>query len=160
MNKIVVMVLILLALGGGIYFYQKRIEPSQPIACTEEAKICPDGTAVGRTGPNCEFAACPTPQVKEETVAALNQKILNEGIFITPLEVVSDSRCPIDVTCIWAGEVSVKVKLEKGSTTTEVVLKEGGSTTFEGISVFLVSVAPANNSKNPLKKEDYRFTFN
>lgn len=24
-----------------------------------EAKICPDGTAVGRTGPNCEFAACP-----------------------------------------------------------------------------------------------------
>lgn len=30
-------------------------------ACTEEAKICPDGSSVGRTGPNCEFAACPTP---------------------------------------------------------------------------------------------------
>jgi len=28
-------------------------------ACTEEAKLCPDGTAVGRTGPNCEFAPCP-----------------------------------------------------------------------------------------------------
>lgn len=28
-------------------------------ACTEEAKICPDGTAVGRTGPDCEFAPCP-----------------------------------------------------------------------------------------------------
>jgi len=28
------------------------------IACTQEAKLCPDGTAVGRTGPNCEFAAC------------------------------------------------------------------------------------------------------
>lgn len=28
-------------------------------ACTMEAKICPDGTAVGRTGPNCEFAPCP-----------------------------------------------------------------------------------------------------
>lgn len=27
-------------------------------ACTEEAKICPDGSAVGRTGPNCEFAKC------------------------------------------------------------------------------------------------------
>jgi hypothetical protein len=25
-----------------------------------EAKICPDGSAVGRTGPNCEFAECPT----------------------------------------------------------------------------------------------------
>jgi len=30
-----------------------------PVACTAEAKICPDGTAVGRTGPNCEFAPCP-----------------------------------------------------------------------------------------------------
>ncbi len=28
-------------------------------ACTQEAKVCPDGSAVGRTGPNCEFAACP-----------------------------------------------------------------------------------------------------
>jgi len=29
-----------------------------PAFCTEEAKICPDGSAVGRTGPNCEFAPC------------------------------------------------------------------------------------------------------
>jgi hypothetical protein len=28
--------------------------------CTQEAKQCPDGSYVGRTGPNCEFAACPT----------------------------------------------------------------------------------------------------
>ncbi len=31
----------------------------EPIACTMEAKICPDGSAVGRSGPNCEFAPCP-----------------------------------------------------------------------------------------------------
>src|SRR3989344_7562332 len=30
-----------------------------PIACTQEAKICPDGSVVGRVGPNCEFAPCP-----------------------------------------------------------------------------------------------------
>lgn len=29
------------------------------IACTMEAKLCPDGSAVGRTGPHCEFAPCP-----------------------------------------------------------------------------------------------------
>lgn len=27
--------------------------------CTEEAKVCPDGSSVGRIGPNCEFAECP-----------------------------------------------------------------------------------------------------
>ncbi|MFA5876760.1 MAG: hypothetical protein WC880_00140 [Candidatus Paceibacterota bacterium] len=29
--------------------------------CTEEAKICPDGSTVGRMGPACEFAQCETP---------------------------------------------------------------------------------------------------
>ncbi|MFZ2975804.1 MAG: Gmad2 immunoglobulin-like domain-containing protein [Candidatus Moraniibacteriota bacterium] len=29
------------------------------VACTEEAKVCPDGSAVGRTAPNCEFSPCP-----------------------------------------------------------------------------------------------------
>lgn len=27
--------------------------------CTMETKLCPDGSYVGRTGPNCEFAPCP-----------------------------------------------------------------------------------------------------
>ncbi|MDO8183543.1 MAG: hypothetical protein Q7T49_00975 [bacterium] len=35
------------------------IQPTQPIACTADAKICPDGSSVGRTGPKCEFAQCP-----------------------------------------------------------------------------------------------------
>jgi hypothetical protein len=41
---------------------QKCIRPWEEnctIACTAEAKICPDGSAVGRTGPDCEFAPCP-----------------------------------------------------------------------------------------------------
>ncbi|MEK7640521.1 MAG: hypothetical protein AAB389_00795 [Patescibacteria group bacterium] len=29
------------------------------IACTMEAKMCPDGSYVGRTGPKCEFTKCP-----------------------------------------------------------------------------------------------------
>ncbi|HQT83081.1 MAG TPA: hypothetical protein PLW99_02955 [Candidatus Paceibacterota bacterium] len=29
-------------------------------ACSLEAKLCPDGSAVGRVGPDCEFAPCPT----------------------------------------------------------------------------------------------------
>lgn len=31
-----------------------------PRACTQEAKLCSNGSYVGRTGPNCEFAPCPT----------------------------------------------------------------------------------------------------
>ncbi|MGV8086728.1 MAG: DUF333 domain-containing protein [Candidatus Woesearchaeota archaeon] len=31
----------------------------EAVACTMDAKICSDGSAVGRTGPNCEFSPCP-----------------------------------------------------------------------------------------------------
>lgn len=42
------------------------IHPSSAmmVACTQEAKLCPDGkTYVSRTGPNCEFSACPSTGV-------------------------------------------------------------------------------------------------
>lgn len=34
-------------------------KPAEPVACTMDAKICPDGSAVGRIGPDCEFQECP-----------------------------------------------------------------------------------------------------
>src|SRR3972149_2229878 len=54
---LIIPVLILL-LGSGWVVWKLWISP-EPMACTEEAKICSDGSAVGRTGPNCEFAPCP-----------------------------------------------------------------------------------------------------
>lgn len=36
-----------------------RTPAIQHSACTLEAKICPDGSSVGRSGPNCEFSPCP-----------------------------------------------------------------------------------------------------
>jgi len=44
-----------------------------PVACTMDAKLCPDGSYVSRTGPNCEFALCPdAPQW-----SAIKQAIAN-----------------------------------------------------------------------------------
>jgi nitrosocyanin len=50
--------------------------PNEPVACTLDAKVCPDGSSVGRVAPDCEFAACPTAStaqpVKEFTVTGKN----------------------------------------------------------------------------------------
>ena len=35
------------------------------VFCTQEAKLCPDGSAVGHTGPNCEFAECAKPSIAQ-----------------------------------------------------------------------------------------------
>src|SRR5690606_15766262 len=48
-------------------YINERNNPQQ-VACTQEAMICPDGTAVGRTGPRCEFAPCPTPASTDQNL--------------------------------------------------------------------------------------------
>ena len=45
------------------------LEPVQPVFCTQDAKQCPDGSYVGRSGPNCEFKPCPRV-IQEETTEA------------------------------------------------------------------------------------------
>jgi len=47
-------------------------QTTHPVACTMEAKICPDGSAVGRVGPNCEFAPCPQPSVCKGNARCFN----------------------------------------------------------------------------------------
>ncbi|MDO8241068.1 MAG: DUF333 domain-containing protein [Candidatus Moranbacteria bacterium] len=62
-----------LAILLGIYFWNNASQIStgapttsnivtKPVQkmCTQEAKSCDDGSYVSRTGPNCEFAACPS----------------------------------------------------------------------------------------------------
>ncbi len=59
---------------GGLLFYLNRDngvlgDNNRSVACTMEAKLCPDGSYVGRAGPSCEFKACPgetntTPKVQ------------------------------------------------------------------------------------------------
>ncbi len=75
--SIVLVVIALLAtlayVLGMQYFGQTSIVPTATpaTACTMEAKLCPDGSYVGRTGPNCEFSACPTgtPTISPTTTA-------------------------------------------------------------------------------------------
>jgi hypothetical protein len=47
----------LLGVAGFMVLDEQR---KDEVGCTMEAKICPDGTAVGRSGPDCSFTACPS----------------------------------------------------------------------------------------------------
>ena len=60
---IIIVVAVVALLGTAGYFAYKQYsapkEQLEQIACTMDAKVCPDGSSVSRTGPNCEFAECP-----------------------------------------------------------------------------------------------------
>lgn len=55
---IIGLVLLAVVWGGWVVYDASRAEQGG-VACTLDAKICPDGSAVGRVAPNCEFAPCP-----------------------------------------------------------------------------------------------------
>ena len=79
-KKIILIWVILIVIAVSIFFINKKENPlsteGNQNVCTMDAKICPDGTAVGRSGPKCEFVECPTAitnQIKEKGV--LNGKV-------------------------------------------------------------------------------------
>lgn len=66
--KVIIILLVAAAAGYGIYTSWPKSTSNQdespastePVMCTMEAKLCADGSYVGRTGPKCEFAPCPS----------------------------------------------------------------------------------------------------
>lgn len=72
MKELVAGVVLILVVGIAGFFYRNILERSQStqtqVACTEEARVCPDGQTVSRSGPSCSFAVCPPPTVTYEQV--------------------------------------------------------------------------------------------
>ncbi|MFA5128216.1 MAG: hypothetical protein WC457_04440 [Patescibacteria group bacterium] len=64
-------ILVLILFVGAFYFTCQKPKPKNiPVACTEEAKICDDGTTVWRVGPNCDFSACPSSNDGENWITS------------------------------------------------------------------------------------------
>lgn len=72
MKQLLAGVVILFVVGFGTFLYRNVVErpyvTAPEVACTMEAKVCPDGSAVGRGGPRCEFAPCAFPNVEERAL--------------------------------------------------------------------------------------------
>lgn len=64
MSKKLLALLIIIIVASVLYFISGYSQNNTAV-CTFEARICPDGSSVGRSGPNCEFALCPTVAVEK-----------------------------------------------------------------------------------------------
>lgn len=50
----------LIVLSFGYLLWYSFAQQKEGISCTQDARLCPNGSYVGRTGPACEFAPCPS----------------------------------------------------------------------------------------------------
>jgi hypothetical protein len=63
---------------------------AQPGACTLEAKICPDGSTVSRSGPSCAFAACPGRNTNNASDPTKKGKTFSNEVFGYSLQLPTD----------------------------------------------------------------------
>jgi hypothetical protein len=60
------------------------VENPEMVACTMDAMQCPDGSYIGRTGPNCEFVCPPLPLVPTDVQAQID--MMSDRIIVdTPV---------------------------------------------------------------------------
>ena len=86
-------------------------------------------------------------RVPGTVTARLNQEVQIGDIRVTPLAVLEDSRCPVDVTCIWAGRVRLRVAVSgAGESVMEI---DRPVTVAGGRRLTLVGVAPLNWAHPP-----------
>ncbi len=85
-------------------------------------------------------------------------------LTVTIEAVVEDSRCPEGEACLWAGDAAVAVVLTGAtSPSTRVVLHtnlpSGRETTYQGVRVRLIEVAPRPTAGERPRAEQYRITL-
>ncbi|GKS67548.1 hypothetical protein YTPLAS73_10950 [Nitrosarchaeum sp.] len=88
---------------------------------------------------------------------------INSELKMTLLD-IEDSRCPVDVTCIWEGTVLVKIQLKKGVQdlgihTIPMETMEDTEQTFDGYYIRLTNVEPYPASTVSIQPTDYVLTF-
>ncbi|MEK7642094.1 MAG: hypothetical protein AAB365_03865 [Patescibacteria group bacterium] len=161
----------LLILLGVMYLLTKTFSnpPVVPadddvVMCTMDAMMCPDGTYVGRSGPNCQFV-CPvvtatsSTTLYEEFTVGLNESKTIGHTTVKAWAVTEDSRCPSDVVCIQAGKVTVAFSISSpaGDSIKEITI--GDSMEVNSLIFTLAEVQPYPISTRKTQDGEYRFVL-
>jgi len=118
MKKIFLIIILIFLLGLLTYFYfpkQNQLE-NKKVFCSQDVKLCSDGSYVSRIPPNCDFNKCP----KEDLIVVENPKAeeeINSPLFISgkargywffegsfPIELVDENNNLISSTIAQAKE--------------------------------------------------------
>jgi hypothetical protein len=95
----------------------------------------------------------------QPTELAPGQSAQVGALKVTFTGVLSDSRCPVDVVCVWAGDAVAKVEVSQpqGSVETrELHTLENQPVTYGGFRIALVRLDPEARSTRPIAPDAYR----
>jgi hypothetical protein len=81
------------------------------------------------------------------------------GYRITFNRVTEDSRCPIDVVCVWAGDARIQLTIDRSRAPGDIrilgLTPPNSESDLNGVRIRLVSLAPAPRQSEPSAKRQY-----
>jgi hypothetical protein len=105
-------------------------------------------------------AACATtPPAAEDPTARLGEIATVDGLHIRPLQVVEDSRCPINARCVWAGRIVVLAEVRGGAGRARYSFTLGEPIVHGGRRLALVAAEPGRVAGSDTDPATYVFTF-
>ena len=113
--------------------------------------------ACGSSTPRAPEA--PSGGLNAPAVLAPGETVRFGALTVTFKEVAGDSRCPVDVTCVWEGDAVARVELSQpqGAVEThELHTTKPRSVTYDRYTVELVSLDPAPRSTATIPPSSYR----
>jgi hypothetical protein len=104
----------------------------------------------------------PTAPANLPITMSLIKPVVVNGTTLSVTAVTEDSRCPSDVTCVWAGRavLSLSVTPASGSgTATSTTITIGQTISTDTLSITLDEVTPYPTAGKKIADGEYRFTF-
>lgn len=86
------------------------------------------------------------------------------GVTLTLTDVRDDSRCPVDVSCVWAGDAAVVLAVTPdGGRAREVVLHlandDARAAEVAGVRIHLGSLRPERQATTTIRRDEYRVSL-
>ncbi|MDP2729424.1 MAG: hypothetical protein Q8O55_02945 [Dehalococcoidales bacterium] len=113
----------------------------------------------------CSGGAAVSANLGEVFTIGVGQSALIKGEDMTVKfeEVIGDSRCPENVTCVWEGEASIRVAITHKGINNTLVLNQPGHTeqaeeTFIDY-IFTYSLNPYPREGEQISPDEYRLTL-
>ncbi len=127
--KLVIIAIVIVSVGTTIWWFGTHKSQEEQVYCTQDAKLCPDGSYVGRVAPNCEFAVCPDVKIG----------LLEGKVTIGPLCPVEP--CPVTVSNPYTSRTII-LRKQTGEFFTQIILQEDGSFEAEiGAGIYILSLS-------------------
>lgn len=101
-------------------------------------------------------AAAPLPDGSD---VALGERAYVDGPIVQPVEVIEDSRCPMNARCVWAGRAVLSTRIYGPDFDETVPLVLGEPHALHGTSITLTSVTPEKMAGAEIPAPTYRFGF-